>query len=152
MDGYSPPRRPHLVVTGVLHDLRAQVAALDGPQVLLVALLVAGVLVEHVRGPRLRLGLDDGVPHLLGLDHALGLACLLVPGGTQGGVGRAVRLAVSAAKQEDTFGGFSPDAFGCEMGLTWCRASQTPPPSIRPALGSHWGTSETIPVGWNVPQ
>ena len=35
----------HLVHTAVLHNLRAQVAALDGAQVLLVGLAVARVLV-----------------------------------------------------------------------------------------------------------
>ena len=34
--------------TGVLNDLSAQVAALDGAQVLLVGLAVAAVLVQHV--------------------------------------------------------------------------------------------------------
>ena len=38
-----------LLWAGVLNDLRAEVAALDGPQVLLIGLAVAGVLVQHVR-------------------------------------------------------------------------------------------------------
>jgi len=37
-----------LLRRGELHDLRAQVAALDSAQVLLVGLAVAGVLVQHV--------------------------------------------------------------------------------------------------------
>lgn len=68
----------HLVFAGVLHDFRAQVAALDGAQVLLVALAVAGVFVQHVRRAGLRLGLDDGVPELLGLHHPADTALLLV--------------------------------------------------------------------------
>lgn len=39
---------PHLVFARVLYDLRAQIAGFDGAQILLVALPVAGVLVEHV--------------------------------------------------------------------------------------------------------
>lgn len=68
----------HLVFAGVLHDLRAQVAALDGAQVLLVALAVAGVFVQHVRRAGLRLRLDDGVPELLGLHHPADTALPLV--------------------------------------------------------------------------
>ena len=56
-----------LVRSGVLHDLGTEVGALDGAEVLLVALPVAGVLVEHVGGPGLNLALDDAVPQLLGL-------------------------------------------------------------------------------------
>ena len=41
---------PHLVLTGVLYDLGAQVAALDGPQMLLVRLPVAGVCKVEVMG------------------------------------------------------------------------------------------------------
>ena len=44
---------------GVLDDLGAQVAALDGSEVLLVGLLVARVLVEHVREPGLHLRGQD---------------------------------------------------------------------------------------------
>lgn len=68
----------HLIFAGVFHYLRAQVAAFDGSQVLLVALPVAGVLVEHVWRARLCLRLDDGVPQLLGLHNASSSALLLV--------------------------------------------------------------------------
>ena len=45
---HAPPS-PYFIRGGVLHYLRAQIAALDGTQVLLVALAVAAVLVQHVR-------------------------------------------------------------------------------------------------------
>ena len=57
-----------LVLARVLDDLRAQVGALDGAEVLLVALGVGRVLVEHVGRAGLDLRLDDGGPELLGLD------------------------------------------------------------------------------------
>lgn len=68
----------HLIFARVFHYLRAQVAAFDGSQVLLVALPVAGVLVEHVWRACFCLRLDDGVPQLLGLHHASSSALLLV--------------------------------------------------------------------------
>lgn len=52
----------------VLQDLGAQVGALDGAQVLLVGLAVAGVLVQHVGVAGLDLGLQDREPQLLGAD------------------------------------------------------------------------------------
>lgn len=39
----------HLLSACVLHNLSAEVAGLDGAQVLLVALTIAGILVQHVR-------------------------------------------------------------------------------------------------------
>lgn len=58
----------HLIRTGVLNDLSAQVGALDGAQVLLVALPVAGILVQHVGSACLDLTLNDLGPQPLGLD------------------------------------------------------------------------------------
>ena len=69
----------HLVLAAVLNDLGTQVAALDGAQVLLVALAVAGVLVEHVGHARLYLRLDDAVPQLLRLDRLATSTFSLVP-------------------------------------------------------------------------
>lgn len=68
----------HLIFARVLYNLCAQIAGFDGAQVLLVALPVAGVLVEHVRCAGFCLRLDDGVPQLLGLHHAFSSALLLV--------------------------------------------------------------------------
>ena len=42
----------HFLVRGILQDLSAEVTGLDGAQVLLVALGIAVILVEHVRGIR----------------------------------------------------------------------------------------------------
>lgn len=69
---------PHLVFAGVLDYLCAQIAAFDGAQILLVALPIAGILIEHVRCARFSLGLNDGIPQLLGLHHTLRPALLLV--------------------------------------------------------------------------
>ncbi len=69
----------HLVGSAVLDDLCAQVAALDGAEVLLVALAVAVVLVDHVGRAGLRLRLDDGVPQLLRLHCASPATLALVP-------------------------------------------------------------------------
>merc|ERR1719500_1454665 len=60
----------HLVRSGVLHDLCTEVGALDGAKVLLVALPVASILVQHVGGASLNLALNDRVPDLLCL-HSL---------------------------------------------------------------------------------
>lgn len=68
----------HLIFARVFYYLCAQVAAFDGAQVLLVALPVAGVLVEHVWRACFCLRFDDGVPQLLGLHHAFSSALLLV--------------------------------------------------------------------------
>ena len=60
------------VRAGVFHNLGAEVAGLDGAQVLLVALAIASILVEHVRGPGFDLGFQDGKPQVLGLDGFAG--------------------------------------------------------------------------------
>ena len=67
-----------LVLVRELHDLAAQIRALDRPQVLLVRLFITRVLVEHVRGPGLHLGVEDGPPQLPRLDFPLELALGLV--------------------------------------------------------------------------
>mmetsp|Transcript_23555 Transcript_23555/g.49046 ORF Transcript_23555/g.49046 Transcript_23555/m.49046 type:complete len:240 (-) Transcript_23555:705-1424(-) len=69
-----------LIGGGVLKDLRAEVGGLDGSEILLVGLVVAVVLVEHVRGSGLNLRVEDGKPELLGLDGLPSLALLLVFG------------------------------------------------------------------------
>lgn len=76
---YSLVLSPHLVLASVLHNLCAQVATFDGTQVLLVALAIAGILVQHVGSACLRLGLNDGVPQLLSLHDTLRFPLLLVP-------------------------------------------------------------------------
>ena len=58
--------KPYLVRWGVLDDLGAEVGALDGAEILLIALPVAGVLVEDVGRSSLNLGVDDGGPQSLG--------------------------------------------------------------------------------------
>jgi hypothetical protein len=63
-----PTYRTYLVRTAVLHNLGTQVATFDGSQVLLVRLPVTVVLVQHVWGTSFCLGLNDGVPQLLGFD------------------------------------------------------------------------------------
>jgi hypothetical protein len=68
----------HLVGAGVLDDLRAEVAALDGAQVLLVALAVGGVLEEDVGRAGLDLALQDLEPEVLRLDGLAALAGGLV--------------------------------------------------------------------------
>jgi hypothetical protein len=62
----------------VLNDLSAQVGASDGTEVLLVALAVASILVEHEGVSGLGLGLEDGIPELLGLDRLTTLALPLI--------------------------------------------------------------------------
>lgn len=68
----------HLVWTAVLYNLCTQVATFDGAQVLLVGLPITVVLVQHVRGPRLCLRLNDGIPQLLGLDRLPSFAFLFI--------------------------------------------------------------------------
>lgn len=68
----------HLIFARVFYYLCAQIAGFDGAQVLLVALPVAGVLVEHVWRAGFCLRLDDGVPQLLSLHHAFNPALLLI--------------------------------------------------------------------------
>jgi hypothetical protein len=58
----------NLIWSAVLDDFGAKVRTLDGSQVLLVGLAVAGVLVQHVRSAGLDLRLDDGIPECLSLD------------------------------------------------------------------------------------
>mmetsp|Transcript_29694 Transcript_29694/g.97086 ORF Transcript_29694/g.97086 Transcript_29694/m.97086 type:complete len:755 (-) Transcript_29694:490-2754(-) len=70
-----------LAAARVLDDLAAQIRALDGPQMPVVRLGVAGVLVEHVGRARLDLAVEDGEPELLRGDGlaraALGLVALV---------------------------------------------------------------------------
>merc|ERR1719234_1894906 len=70
----------YFIRSRVLHDFCAKVGTLDGPQVLLVALSVARVLVEHVRSSGFNLRLNNGVPQLLCFDGLLGPPLLLIPG------------------------------------------------------------------------
>lgn len=69
----------HLIFACVFHDLRAQIAGLDGAKILLVALPVAGVFVEHVGCAGFSLRLNDGIPQLLSLHHTFSPALLLIP-------------------------------------------------------------------------
>ena len=69
----------YLIWAAVFHNLCTEVGALDGAQVLLVTLAVAGILVEHVGIAGLRLGLNDSVPQLLGLEGAPTTTFLLIP-------------------------------------------------------------------------
>jgi len=59
----------HLILITVFNDLRAQVAAGNCSQVLLVALAITGIFVQHVRCPRLNLCADDVVPQLPRWNH-----------------------------------------------------------------------------------
>ena len=68
----------HLVLGGVLDDLRAEVGAADGAEVLLVGLAVGCILVQHVRYAGLNLVFDNLEPELLGLDGLASLALGLV--------------------------------------------------------------------------
>lgn len=70
---------PHLIFACVLHNLCAQIAGFDGAQILLVALPVAGILVEHVWRPSFCLRLNNGVPQLLSLHHTFSPTFLLIP-------------------------------------------------------------------------
>jgi hypothetical protein len=54
-----------LIRSGVFNYLCAKVGTTDGSQVLLVALAVAGVFVEHVGISGLGLGFEDSIPQLL---------------------------------------------------------------------------------------
>eukprot|EP00754_Rhynchopus_humris_P001505 Rhum_TRINITY_DN10876_c0_g1::Rhum_TRINITY_DN10876_c0_g1_i1::g.40448::m.40448 len=69
----------HLVLVRVLHDLRAQVAALDRAQVLLVGLRVARVLVQQVRRARLDLRLKHREPQGVRRHRLQRTALTLVP-------------------------------------------------------------------------
>lgn len=68
----------NLIRGTVLDNLSAQVGAADGTQVLLVALAVAVILVEHEGVTSLGLSLEDGIPELLGLHGLTTLAGLLI--------------------------------------------------------------------------
>merc|ERR1719234_737974 len=70
----------YFIRSRVLYNFGAKVGTLDGPQVLLVALSVARVLVEHVGGSSFNLRLNNGVPQLLCFDGLLRPALLLIPG------------------------------------------------------------------------
>mmetsp|Transcript_1961 Transcript_1961/g.5685 ORF Transcript_1961/g.5685 Transcript_1961/m.5685 type:complete len:304 (+) Transcript_1961:879-1790(+) len=54
----------YLIFVRVLNDFRAQIAALDRSEILLIALLVCSVLVEHIGRPSLDLGINNGTPQL----------------------------------------------------------------------------------------
>merc|ERR1719500_1394629 len=62
----------NLIRCRVLHNLSAQVGALDGAKVLLVTLPVTSVLVEHVRSSCFDLALNNRIPQLLSFH---GLPC-----------------------------------------------------------------------------
>merc|ERR1719234_1888195 len=70
----------YLIRSRVLYNFCAKVGTLDGPQVLLVALSVARVLVEHVRSSSFNLRLNNGIPQLLCFDGLLSPPLLLIPG------------------------------------------------------------------------
>ena len=57
---------------------KPEVGALDGPQVLLVALPGAGILVQHVGGDGHYLALNDGVQDILGLHRFPGSSFSLI--------------------------------------------------------------------------
>lgn len=120
----------HLIFACVLYNLGAQIAGFDGAQVLLVALPVAGILVEHVWCASFCLRLDDGVPQLLGLHHTFGSALLLV-----------------SEDGQETADISSESESSCERRrrarLTECRAPQSPHPNNRLTQDTHWDTSET---------
>jgi len=68
----------HFIGRGVFEDLRAEVGRPDGAQVLLVALAVGRILVEHVRGAGLNLGFQDLFPQFAGHNGFPSLAFLFV--------------------------------------------------------------------------
>lgn len=126
---------PYLIFACVLYNLRAQITGFDGAQILLVALPVAGVLVEHVWRTGFCLRLDDGVPQLLSLHHTLGPALLLISEDKQDTRDRL------ALRNEP----FVKNRVWC-AGLTGCRAPQTPLPSTPLTQDIHWDTLETSPT------
>lgn len=69
---------PHFIFACVLYNLCAKIAGFDGAQILLVALPVASVFVQHVWRTGFGLRLNDGVPHLLSLHHTLRPALLFI--------------------------------------------------------------------------
>lgn len=68
----------YLIFAGILYYFCTQVAAFDGAQVLLVALPITGIFVEHVRGACLCLRLNDGIPKLLSFHNFADTTLLLV--------------------------------------------------------------------------
>merc|ERR1719234_2437287 len=62
----------YFIRSRVLYDFCAKVGTLDGPQILLVALSIARVLVEHVGSSGFNLRLNNGIPQLLRFDGLLG--------------------------------------------------------------------------------
>ena len=75
---YKDNRFTYFFRRAVLDDFRAQIATLDGAQILLVALPIAGVLVDHIGIAGFRLRDNDGVPQRLRRDSLLVAAFLLV--------------------------------------------------------------------------
>ena len=69
----------YLIRWTVLDNLCAQVAALDGSQVLLITLPVASILIQHVWVSCFSLCLNDGVPQLLGFDCFTPLTFTFIP-------------------------------------------------------------------------
>jgi hypothetical protein len=70
----------YLIGCSELDNLSAKVGAADRAKVLLVALPVASILVEHEGVTSLSLGLEDGVPKLLGTNSLATLVLALVAG------------------------------------------------------------------------
>mmetsp|Transcript_49811 Transcript_49811/g.61169 ORF Transcript_49811/g.61169 Transcript_49811/m.61169 type:complete len:315 (-) Transcript_49811:806-1750(-) len=55
----------HFVRRSVLNDLRTQVGAMNGAQVLLIGFAIAVILIQHVWGSRLHLGFQNPKPQVL---------------------------------------------------------------------------------------
>ena len=72
-------RHTDLVNITILDDFSAEVAAGDGPEVLLVALAIARVLEEHVRSAGLNLRTDDVIPQLASWHHSTTSPFHLIP-------------------------------------------------------------------------
>ena len=66
------------ILGGVFKDLSAEVGALDATEVLLVALAVASILVQHVWGASLDLRINDLFPKPSGFDLLHGATFLLI--------------------------------------------------------------------------
>ena len=58
----------HFILVCVFHDLGAEIRALDSSQVLLIALAIASIFVEHVGSACLNLGVNDLLPQPACLD------------------------------------------------------------------------------------
>lgn len=126
---------PHLIFACVLYDLCAQIAGFDGAQILLVALPVAGVLVEHVRRTSFCLRLNDGIPKLLSFHHTPSPALLLISEDKQEVWDRSALRNELLIKDRV-----------CSAALTECRAPQTSLPSTPLNRDIHWDTLETNPA------